>query len=135
MKTPQEIIHLMMEKDAFSKWMNVEVLEINEGNCKLKAVVNPTMLNGFLITHGGISYSISDSALAFAANSRGYKCVSVETSISHVRPTKEGDELIAVATEKHRGRTIGIYEVQVFDQHQKTVAFFKGTVHISNEMW
>lgn len=135
MKTPQEIVQLMMEKDAFSKWLAIEVQELNAGNCKLKTVVNPTMLNGFLITHGGISYSLSDSALAFAANSRGFKCVSVETSISHVRPTKEGDTLIAIATEKHRGKTIGIYEVQVFDQNEKTVAFFKGTVHISSEMW
>lgn len=135
MKTPREIVGLMMENDTFSKWMNVEVLEIAEGTCTLQMKVTSGMLNGFYITHGGISYSLSDSALAFASNSKGSKCVSIETSISHLRPTKEGDTLKAVAVEKHRGRTIGIYEITVFNQDEKVVALFKGTVHISSEIW
>jgi acyl-CoA thioesterase len=135
MKSPREVVDLMMHNDAFSKWMNVEVMAISEGSCILKMVVNSEMLNGFFITHGGISYSLSDSALAFASNSRGNKCVSIETSISHLRPTKEGDVLTASAVEKHRGKTIGIYEVTVTNQEQKTVALFKGTVHISQEIW
>ena len=61
------------------------------------------MLNGFQILHGGISYSLSDSALAFASNSYGNKCVSIETSISHTRPAKLGDILIATCKEIHRG--------------------------------
>lgn len=135
MKTPPEIAGLMMKNDAFSKWMQVEVLEIKEGTCTLQLEVNEEMLNGFFITHGGISYSLSDSALAFASNSRGNKCVSIETSISHIRPTKSGDKLKAVAVEKHRGKTIGVYEVTVVNQEEKTVALFKGTVHISSEIW
>ncbi len=135
MKTPSEIVALMMENDAFSKWMGVEVLEVKEGTCTLQLQVGPEMLNGFFITHGGISYSLSDSALAFASNSRGNKCVSIETSISHIRPTKTGDVLTAAAVEKHRGKTIGIYEVTVTNQENKTVALFKGTVHISGDTW
>lgn len=135
MKTPSEIVDLMMENDAFSKWMGVEVLEVKEGTCTLQLQVSPEMLNGFFITHGGISYSLSDSALAFASNSRGNKCVSIETSISHIRPTKTGDVLKAAAVEKHRGKTIGIYEVTVTNQENKTVALFKGTVHISSDTW
>jgi acyl-CoA thioesterase len=135
MKTPREIVGLMMGNDAFSKWMQIEVIELDKGTCTLSLTITSEMLNGFFITHGGISYSLSDSALAFASNSRGNKCVSIETSISHIRPTKEGDQLRAVAIEKHRGKTIGIYEVTVFNQEDKTVALFKGTVHISPEIW
>lgn len=135
MKTPREIVNLMMKSDAFSKWMQIEVVEIDKGACTLQLTVTDEMLNGFLITHGGISYSLSDSALAFASNSRGNKCVSIETSISHIRPTKKGDQLKAVAVEKHRGKTIGIYEITVVNQENKTVALFKGTVHISSEIW
>lgn len=135
MKTPSEIVGIMMKNDAFSKWMQVEVLHISEGTCTLQMEITDEMLNGFYITHGGISYSLSDSALAFASNSRGNKCVSIETSISHLRPTKSGDKLKAVATEKHRGKTIGIYEITVSNQDDKTVALFKGTVHISQEIW
>ncbi|HLU86812.1 MAG TPA: hotdog fold thioesterase [Taishania sp.] len=125
----------MLDNDAFSNWMGVEVQNLEAGTCRLAMTVTSDMLNGFSITHGGISYSLADSALAFAANSRGFKCVSVETSISHVRPTKAGDTLIAIATEKHRGKTIGIYEVEVLNQEQKKVALFKGIVHVSTDLW
>lgn len=135
MKTPLEIVQLMLENDAFSNWMNLEVLMIEEGSCVLEMKVKPEMMNGFNITHGGISYSLSDSALAFAANSRGSKCVSLETSISHLRPTKVNDILQAVAIEKYRGKTVGIYEVNIYNQDKKIISIFKGTVHISNEIW
>jgi acyl-CoA thioesterase len=129
------IVHKMMEKDAFSQWMNIEVLEIKAGFCILKATVLPEMVNGFNIAHGGISYSLSDSALAFAANAHGKQCVSIETSISHTRPAKIGDVLTATCTEMNRGKTIGIYQVVVTNQEDKKIAFFKGTVHISEKEW
>ncbi|MDD2984543.1 MAG: hotdog fold thioesterase [Crocinitomicaceae bacterium] len=135
MKNPQEIIHLMLSKDAFSNWLGIEVIEITEGKCTLACKVTESMLNGFDIAHGGISYSLSDSALAFAANSRGFKCVSIETSISHTRAAKLNDILTARCTELHRGRTTGIYQVIVSDQHNKTVSLFKGTVKILDEIW
>ncbi len=135
MKSPAEIIQLMMEKDAFSQWMGVEVLETGLGKCKLRCTVHQDMLNGHAILHGGITYSLSDSALAFASNSHGNRAVSIETSISHIRKGEVGDVLTAVATEVHRGRTIGIYEVIVTNQHDKVVSHFKGTVHVSPEIW
>lgn len=135
MKTPQEIVAIMMERDAFSKWLAISVEDIKLGSCTLKTTITSEMLNGFDIAHGGISYSLADSALAFASNSYGTKCVSIETSISHTRPSKLGDQLTAVATELHRGKKIGIYEVTVSNQENKTIALFKGTVHLSEEIW
>ena len=115
--------------------MNVKILQISNGSCELELNVLPSMLNGFGIVHGGISYSLSDSALAFAANSYGYKCVSIETSISHLKPVYKEDTLHAHANELHRGRSIGVYEVTVLNQRNEKVALFKGTVHISKEIW
>jgi len=125
----------MMEKDAFSKWMGVEVLEIKEGFCELRASIKDDMLNGFEILHGGISYSLADSALAFSSNSYGYKCVSIETNISHIRRAKKGDILTAKSMEVNRGKSIGIYEIRVTNQENKLIALFKGTIHISQEIW
>lgn len=135
MKTPLDIVHHMLNNDAYSRWLGIEVLEVFEGKCVLKLQVNESMLNGFYISHGGITYALSDSALAFAANSYGQKCVSIETSISHLRPTKNGDILTATAIEKHRGKTNGIYEVVVVNQEEKLVSLFKGIVSISQETW
>jgi acyl-CoA thioesterase len=135
LKTPEEITSLMLGQDAFSLWMGIEVISTEEGFCELSATVKKDMLNGFAILHGGISYSLSDSALAFASNSYGNKCVSIETSISHVRPAKIGDILTAKCTELHRGKTIGIYEVIITNQDQKKISLFKGTVHINQDYW
>lgn len=129
------IVQKMMEKDSFSQWMNIEVLDVKAGYCKLKSTVLPEMVNGFNIAHGGITYSLSDSALAFASNAYGKQCVSIETSISHTRPAKIGDILTATCTELNRGKTIGIYEVRVTNQEEKIIALFKGTVHISDRDW
>jgi len=135
MKSPEEIVQLMMENDAFSQWMKIDVVHISKGSCELRININSSMLNGFGILHGGISYSLSDSALAFASNSHGYKCVSIETAISHLKPVGPKDILSAKAIELHRGKTLGVYEVAVSDQHKQKVALFKGTVHISKEIW
>ena len=135
MKTPKEIVDLMMNSDAFSQWMGIKVEEISKGHAILSLAINSEMVNGFNIAHGGISYSLSDSALAFASNAYGNKCVSIETSISHTRPVKIGDKLTATCEELNRGKTIGVYQVTVKNQDNKTVALFKGTVHISEEVW
>lgn len=133
--TPKAIVQKMMEKDAFSQWINIKIIEIKAGFCQLEATIQPEMVNGFMIAHGGISYSLSDSALAFASNAYGKQCVSIETSISHTRPAKIGDVLSATCTELNRGKTIGIYQVIVTNQEGKKVAIFKGTVHISDKDW
>jgi acyl-CoA thioesterase len=134
-KTPQEIVSTMMEKDAFSQWMNVEILQVEKGACLLRAVIHKDMLNGFEIAHGGISYALSDSALAFSSNAYGFKCVSIETSISHLRPVYEGDILTVKSEEIHRGKTIGIYTVEIQNQDASLISKFKGTVNISSEHW
>ncbi len=133
--TPKAIVQKMMEKDAFSQWMNIKIIKIDAGLCQLEATVQPEMVNGFMIAHGGIAYSLSDSALAFAANGYGKQCVSIETSISHTRPAKIGDILTATCTEMNRGKTIGIYQVLVTNQENKRIAVFKGTVYITDKDW
>lgn len=125
----------MLATDTFSLWMGVEIISVGLGTCELRAEIKNDMLNGFEILHGGISYSLADSALAFSSNSYGNKCVSIETSISHIRPGKKGDILTAKAVELHRGRTNGIYDIRVTNQENKLIALFKGTVHISQETW
>ncbi len=135
MLTPKQIVEKMMSKDAFSIWLGVKVLNIKLGTCTLQCSIKDDMLNGFEILHGGISYSLADSALAFAANSYGFQCVSIETSISHTRPAKIGDTLIATCTEINRGKRIGIYEVRVENQDKKLIAYFKGTVNVSENVW
>lgn len=135
MKSPQEIINLMMHSDAFSQWLGIELISIEKGFCSLSCVVKPDMLNGFHIAHGGITYSIADSCLAFASNSHGLQCVSIETSISHIKKVTLDDHLTATSREISRNKKTGIYEISVYNQKNELVAIFKGTVYISEKQW
>ena len=99
----------MFDQDAFSQWLGIEIMEVKDGHCKLKMTVRKEMLNGFYISHGGISYSLADTALAFASNTHGKKCMSMETSISHTECAKEGDILIATTKELSRTEKTGLY--------------------------
>ncbi len=137
MKTPEEIVNIMMMKnDAFSQWMGIQILELRKGYCKLQMQVRKEMLNGFHIAHGGITYSLADSALAFASNSYGHKAVSIETSISHIESLKEDDIIRAETEELHRSNKIGVYQITVYTMpNVKKVALFKGTVYITSQEW
>lgn len=136
MKSPSQIVEAMMAKDYFSQWLEIKVIETDKGFCKLFMCVRKEMLNGFGIAHGGITYSLADSALAFASNSHGNKAVSIETSISHLASLKEGDELIAEASEEHCSDKIAIYSIKITSCKTKSaVALFKGTVYRTSKEW
>lgn len=131
----QRVVSYMYDNDPFSKWLGIEQVFVDAGKCVLRMTVRKEMLNGFAIAHGGITYSLADSCLAFASNSHGIQAVSVETSISHTRPVKEGDVLTASSEEMSLTRSIGIYHIAVTNQRAETVALFKGTVYRTGKVW
>ena len=131
----EKIVDEMFTNDAFSQWLGIVRIEDGAGISVLKMSVRKEMLNGFDILHGGISYSLADSALAFAANGHGIKSVSVETSISHTAPCKEGDVLTASTEEMSLSHKIGVYHITITNQEHKTVALFKGTVYRTGKPW
>ena len=134
MERSANITGRMMENDLFSQWMKIEVISTGEGSCHLRMLIRPEMCNGFGIAHGGITYSLADSALAFASNSRGRHALSIETSISHLRPLNPGTQIEAMAKELHLTYRTGLYEV-VIRSGEETVALFKGTVYRKEDEW
>lgn len=132
---PKKITDKMMEKDAFSQWLGIERVQDAVGTSILQMKVRPEMLNGFEILHGGIAFSLADSALAFAANSHGQMCLSVENSIHYINSCKAGDLIIASAKEVSKSRKIAVYEVEVSKGDGEKVASFRGTVYRSSKDW
>ena len=130
-----KIVQEMYDNDLFSQWLGIEIVEISEGKAILTMIIRKEMVNGLGIAHGGITYSLSDTALAFASNSRGRKAVSVETSISHTKPCEIGDKITATAKEESISNKIAIYSISVTNQHNETVALFKGTVYRTGKEW
>ena len=130
-----EVVNTMMANDLFSKWLGISVESVDEGRCRLSMTIKKDMLNGFGIAHGGIAFSLADSALAFASNSRNNKSLVLDASISFTRPVKEGDRLIAVAEEQNVTKRTGIYYISVTTDSGDKVAFFKGIVFRKDELW
>ena len=133
--TPKEIIDKMMAEDKMSQWLGIEILDYTPGSVSLKMTVRDEMVNGFGVTHGGITYCIADSALAFSANSHGLRSMSIETSISHLSKVQTGDVLTVQSKELSLSRKIGVYEMDVYNQDDILVAHFKGTVYRSDKVW
>lgn len=129
------VVDKMFNNDLFSQWLGIERVEDGAGASILRMTVRKEMLNGFDVAHGGITYSLADSALAFASNGHGIQSLSIETSISHTKKVVEGDVLTAKAIEKNITSKIGVYEVIIENQNSETVALFKGTVYRTGKEW
>ena len=125
----EEVVRGMMAKDAFSQWLGIEVLEVSDGAATVRMTIRPEMVNGFGVCHGGISYSLADSAFAFASNSHGRVAMSIDNTMSYPERVEVGDVLTAVASELKVGEKIGMYEVSVTNQRDVLVGIFRGTVY------
>ena len=134
MNRARKIVDQMIATDTFSKWLGIEVLEVADGFAKIKMKVREEMLNGHGVVHGGISFSVADSAFAFACNTHGQKSVSIETSINHIKPIFAGDELVATAQKESISKSVGYYLVRITRQ-EELVGLFKGVAFRKQEEW
>lgn len=132
-KLASAVVTHMMQHDLFSQWLGIEVLEVREGYSKIKMTVRPEMINGFGIVHGGIAFSMADSAFAFACNNRNVLSVALDTSINFIKPVHVGDVLTAQAKEIHNGKSTGLYHISIQNQNDHEVAIFKGTCFRTNK--
>jgi acyl-CoA thioesterase len=126
-KLSSQVVSHMMETDLFSQWLGIQIMEVREGYSKIKMTVRSEMMNGLGIIHGGIAFSLADSSFAFACNSRNNLSVALDTAINFLKPVHIDDELVAEAKEIHNGKSTGLYQVTITNQHDHIVALFKGT--------
>jgi acyl-CoA thioesterase len=124
---PEAVVRKMLQDDLFSQWLGIELLDVREGYCKIRMTLRNDMINGFGIIHGGIPFSLADSAFAFACNNRNNLSVALDTSITFTKATKQGEVLTAEAKELHNGRSTGLYLITITNTAGEQVALFKGT--------
>ena len=123
----KKVVEKMMQDDLFSQWMKIEIIEISEGYSMIKLELREEMTNGLNVIHGGIIFSLADSAFAFACNNRNNLSMALDVSVSFNKAAKPGDLLTAEAKEIHNGRSTGLYLITVTNQNNDHVALFKGT--------
>ena len=129
----QQVVEKMMQEDRFSQWMGIEVIEVREGYSRIRMTIRPEMVNGFGIVHGGVTFALADSAFAFACNNRNDLSVALDTSINFTKQVLVGDQLTAEATELHNGKSTGLYQIAIQNQHQQLVAQFKGLCYLTQK--
>src|SRR4026209_1100223 len=125
-KLANEVVSHMMEKDLFSQWLGIEILEVKEAYSRIRMTVRKEMINGFDVVHGGIAFSLADSAFTFACNNRNILSVALDTAINFTKPVHVDDVLTAEAKELHNGRSTGLYHITITNQQDHIVALFKG---------
>ncbi len=129
------VVQKMLDTDEMTRWLNVEVIESKEGFCKLQMTIRDEMVNGFKIAHGGIAFSLADSAIAFAANAHGRHAVSLSTSIRHLHPVYVGDTLTAEAEVTNLKHKIVNVDANVFNQDGIKVDDLQATGYRKSEQW
>ncbi len=127
--SPGEVLNSMISRDLFTRWLGLQVDDIRQGYCRLHFTVRENMLNGFLNVHGGVLFSASDSAFAFACNSHGRITVALDASISFTRPVQIGELLIVEARELYLGDKTGLYDIRTTNEKNELVCLFKGTAY------
>lgn len=129
------VVDQMYNNDPFSIWLGIERIQESEGSSTLQMKVRKEMLNGFGIIHGGVTFSLADSALAFASNSHGIQSVSIDNSINYFEPASEGDILTATTEEVRITNKIGLYHITITNQIGSKIALFKGMVYRTGKPW
>jgi acyl-CoA thioesterase len=124
----------MWKEDDASKGLGMEIIEVKPGSATLSMTVQPQMVNGQRIAHGGFIFTLADSAFAFACNSHNERAVAAQGSISFIRPGKLGDRLVATAREVSRSGRSGIYDVQV-TVGDTVIAEFRGHSRVIAGTW
>jgi acyl-CoA thioesterase len=129
-----KIPYKMLSQDPYSQWLGIEILECEIGRCKVAMTVRKEMLNSMNKAHGGITYSLADTAFGFAANTHGKFAVSIETSINHIEAVNEGDYLVAESVIEKVNNKLGFNIIEV-KRGDEMVALFKGVVYRTQKEW
>ncbi len=125
----ERVVGTLMARDAFSRWLGITVLEVAPRAATVRMTVRDEMLNGFKVCHGGVAFSLADTALAFAANTDGRVTVAIENSISYPVAVAAGDVLTATAEQESAGQRLAFFRVTVRREDDRIVALFRGTVY------
>ncbi len=125
----EALVTALMTRDRFSQWLGIEVLEAAVGRAVLRMTIRDDMVNGFGTSHGGILFSLADSAFAFATNAGGLLSVAIDCSVSFPVAVRPGDVLTAIAIEQSTTKRLAFCDVTVRNQDDVIAGHFRGTVY------
>jgi len=116
----------LLTKDNASAMLGMQLVAVKPGYARLSMRVRSDMVNGHRLCHGGLIFTLADSAFAVSCNSHNDSTVAAAASIDFLAPAREGDELAAEARELWRSGRSGLYEITVTNQRGERIALFRG---------
>ncbi|MBR9910065.1 MAG: hydroxyphenylacetyl-CoA thioesterase PaaI [Gammaproteobacteria bacterium] len=122
----RKCVEVMMAEDSASRALGMQVIATGECRAEVSMTVREDMVNGHSMCHGGMIFTLADTAFAFACNSQNQAAVAASCTIDYLRPAQLGDVLTAVAEAVHQGGRSGLYDVIISNQEQAIVAHFRG---------
>lgn len=131
----EAVSRAMYARDIAAQRMGITVDAVRPGYARLSMTVGPDMVNGHALGHGGITFALADTAMAYAAN--GYNLVNVtqNAAINFLAPARLGETLAAEAMEQSRVGRTAVYDVRVTNPAGETVALFRGqTVRLKDKV-
>lgn len=127
--TPLDLAQYMLNQDQFSQWLGIKLLEVRKKYCLIEMPVKQEMINGLRTVHGGVTFSLADSALAFSSNNTNEASVALHCSMNFTKAVKLGDTLTAESVLISDTRKTGIYDISIKNQDEILIASFRGTVY------
>lgn len=130
-KTPEQQLaedcaDAMAMHDAVSKSLGISIESLAPGRAVLSMKVRQDMLNGHGICHGGMIFTLADTAFAYACNSEDQAAVASGCTIDFLKPGAEGEQLVATAEKHYQSSRTGLYDVAVCNQNNEVLAQFRG---------
>lgn len=116
----------MYEHDAASRSLGIVLESVALGRASLRMTIRQDMVNGHNVCHGGLIFTLADTAMAFASNSYNQVALATRCTIDFLAPARFQDELLAVAEERSGGGRTALYDVNVTNQEGKLIALFRG---------
>jgi acyl-CoA thioesterase len=120
----------MYETDAAIHHLGIEIVSVDEGSATVAMTVTDTMVNGYAVCHGGLVFTLADTAMAYASNSLGSRALAASASIEFLRPAYAEERIIATATSPHVGQRTSYWDVAVTNPNGDTVAIFRGRTKV-----
>lgn len=122
----EAVAHAMMLNDRASNAAGIELVSVAPGEVTMRMTVTKDQVNGFDICHGGVMFTLADTAFAVCCNSHGPQTVAAGADITFCRPAAVGDVLTASAVVRTRFGRSGVYDVTVTRADGEIVAVFRG---------
>jgi acyl-CoA thioesterase len=122
----QRVVAAMLKEDRATATLGIRLVSVDAGSASVEMTMREDMLNGHATCHGGILFTLADTAFGIACNSRNQRTVAAAGQIDFLRPAVLGDVLQAAAVERSAGRRLGLYDVTITNQRGQTIALFRG---------